>query len=523
MITYNRSAFGLNLIFQLHGSAVYRAIVPSLIGVGIYFIWRVYYKPDRGYGEVLGHPYAVGALVASASFLVVFRANQGYARYWEGCGAVHHMISKWMDSTTHAGVYHYQCDHYDDIKPPSYYDYPELNHLYLTRDRERGREWDDDDDDDGDSHLLKTQNTRQDSHQLSSSSRVDQALDRRKQRKVVLKEEKLKRNTQAVVKSINYVVDKKEKKKKKKPTSAATFSREKLERRGQSGSDKDQFNVLSDSTLPPMTAPYPAAAVRSANRRTQSADDIAALGSGSHLPPHEEASNYFEMLQRQVDKLKLTLNQPGKGKPYPLWGRPHMDGGWQGFFSQKNIPTKSEAVGNTSSIVGTFCIPNDPMAPPPKEGFASMQGGRTPPLYLQELAHLSSLLVAVALSTLRNDIDGSESPLTFYEAGSDWPAVDPEKDVGLQLSSGQGWMLWIRKFGFFLGMGRSPEEQTRYNAGRPLPVIGGVSDAEIRFLQMARGPYAKTMLCWNWLSEFMMREHLAGSMGKVSRVLLFLA
>jgi hypothetical protein len=58
-------------------------------------------------------------------------------------------------------------------------------------------------------------------------------------------------------------------------------------------------------------------------------------------------------------------------------------------------------------------------------------------------------------------------------------------------------------------------------------VIGGVSDAEIRFLQIARGPYAKTQLCWNWLSEFIMREHLAGSLGKVgppiiSRIIQFL-
>ena len=79
----------------------------------------------------------------------------------------------------------------------------------------------------------------------------------------------------------------------------------------------------------------------------------------------------------------------------------------------------------------------------------------------------------------------------------------------------------------FAGVGRTPEERTRYNASRPLPVIGGISDNEIKFLQMARGPYAKTQLCWNWLSEFCIREHLAGSLGKVgppiiSRIIQFL-
>merc|ERR1719401_3259323 len=59
-------------------------------------------------------------------------------------------------------------------------------------------------------------------------------------------------------------------------------------------------------------------------------------------------------------------------------------------------------------------------------------------------------------------------------------------------------------------------------------VLGGVSDNEIAFLQRARGPYAKTQLVWSWLSDFIVREHMAGSMGKVgppivSRIVQFLS
>jgi Bestrophin, RFP-TM, chloride channel len=55
-----------------------------------------------------------------------------------------------------------------------------------------------------------------------------------------------------------------------------------------------------------------------------------------------------------------------------------------------------------------------------------------------------------------------------------------------------------------------------------------VRDAEIRFLRMARGPLAKTQLCWYWLTEFIIREHLNGSTGKVgppiiSRIIQFLS
>ena len=54
---------------------------------------------------------------------------------------------------------------------------------------------------------------------------------------------------------------------------------------------------------------------------------------------------------------------------------------------------------------------------------------------------------------------------------------------------------------------------------RPLPVLGGVSDAEIHMLQLARGPLAKTQLCWSWLSEFINRESNEGSTGNCGQAL----
>jgi predicted membrane chloride channel (bestrophin family) len=659
MITYNRSAFGLNLIFQVHGSAVYRAVFPSLISVAIFFLWQRFYNaPKFDYGENLGHPYAIGALVASSSFLVVFRANQGYARYWEGCGSVHHMMGKWLDSTVHAGVYHLQCDHYKDIKPPSYFDYPELNNLYLTRDRERGVNYededeededeeaddldnDDDDDDDHDSKIQSphsnnnnnnnnnhnhnhnsessllnnfrqpkpqqgrfsssnltrttsnstTRNTSNSTTRNNNNTKQQQEASlhhhRRGDRKLVIHEEKEKRRQQAVVKSINFVVHSNS-----SHSTSPTIMRRRNNNHNRASSSSQHLSSdsslppldgggkhhhhhprrnnnkastvhvsSSDSSLPPMVlddgddgdnnnnnSPHPAL------RSSRSMDDIHSLdidnnnnknNNNDTLSQHE----FFELLQKEVAQGAPSHSQPGKGKPYPLWGRPRLDGGWGALYntttenqknenententSQEEEDTRDTNKGNkkrttttttttrTPTPLATFAATNDDHdhdhnvnSKLPPKGFASIRGGRTPPLYLQELAHLSSLLVAVALSTLRNDLDGCESPLAFYEPGSDWPTVDPDKDDWMKASS--GFTALRKSFLLFLGMGRSPTEQTRYNAGRPLPVLGGVSDAEIRFLQMARGPYAKTQLCWNWLSEFMMREHLAGSMGKV--------
>ena len=48
------------------------------------------------------------------------------------------MLSKWLDATTHTTAFHMQSKHYESIKPPSFFDYPNLDRMYLTRSRELG-------------------------------------------------------------------------------------------------------------------------------------------------------------------------------------------------------------------------------------------------------------------------------------------------------------------------------------------------------------------------------------------------
>jgi hypothetical protein len=153
-------------------------------------------------------------------------------------------------------------------------------------------------------------------------------------------------------------------------------------------------------------------------------------------------------------------------------------------------------------------------------GVASRNVSRTsripaPSLYLQETAHLISLLTAVALSTLRNDIDIAASPLTPYIPGVAWPDVDPDNlphETKKMYGDGNFFSRWLF---FCLGLSRSAKRRTLYNAARPFGVLGGVSDNEIYALQRARGPYAKVALVTMWLQEFISREYLAGSAGQV--------
>jgi hypothetical protein len=144
-------------------------------------------------------------------------------------------------------------------------------------------------------------------------------------------------------------------------------------------------------------------------------------------------------------------------------------------------------------------------------------GSEQASLFLQEAAHLLSLLSAVAFSTLRNDLEQAESPLATFVPGSAWPCVDPDEysaDIRKDWTRTESrcfTVMW-----YLIGRTRNQKGQTLYNAARPFRVVGGVSDAEIEILQAARGPLAKVALCTMWLQEFISREYMAGSTGPVA-------
>ncbi|KAL3909496.1 MAG: hypothetical protein SGILL_008066 [Bacillariaceae sp.] len=189
-----------------------------------------------------------------------------------------------------------------------------------------------------------------------------------------------------------------------------------------------------------------------------------------------------------------------------------------------------------------------------------------PTLFLQEAAHLFSLMSAVAMSSLRADLEGCASPLVEYMPGQPFPPVNPDEmkvkvwldsseqeaeavvdteqtdpdilnertDSDRRVFAEEGTFpttelptrinnrYWIRNnrirnsLYFLLGISRSPRQRTLYNASRPFAVMGGLSDNEVELLQKARGPEAQMALCMLWLKEFVSREHLDGSTGKVA-------
>ena len=99
MIKYNSGSYGFSILFRFHGSAVYKSLLPSLISSVIYII--LYYTVDlqEEGNELFLHPYPMGALISALTFLLAFRANFAYNRYWEAITAVHQMHSKVRELT----------------------------------------------------------------------------------------------------------------------------------------------------------------------------------------------------------------------------------------------------------------------------------------------------------------------------------------------------------------------------------------------------------------------------------------
>jgi len=110
-------------------------------------------------------------------------------------------------------------------------------------------------------------------------------------------------------------------------------------------------------------------------------------------------------------------------------------------------------------------------------GAGQVDGGISgePSLFLQELCHLASLLNAVALSTLRNEIHTAEAPISEYHPMSDgvkssWPpvdAIDPneKRHIVKTIWKGIKYILWLDQ---------SAKDREAYNAAWALEVIGGI-------------------------------------------------
>ena len=297
MITYTSGSFGFSILFRLHGSAVFRALTPATISSGIFVVLYVFLELQED--EILLHPYPIGALVSILSFLLAYRANFSYARYWESMTTVHAMHSKWLDVGLELAAFHLQSERYN--KPPAFGEHPELTCL-VERERERVN--------------------------IQTLEELEEKLD---EQNLLKKKTRLQR---------------------------LAFWKKK---------SRDQ-NV--------------------------------------HQPPLPEdgdesirSERYQTYSQRAATK-SINATHPLKTTPAPRFRFP--------FQRKRPVPTRCSSATLKTQSVSRKAWDTD-----------------KPPLFLQEAAHLISLLSAVALSTLRNDMENADSPLIPFTPGAPWPHVNP--------------------------------------------------------------------------------------------------
>lgn len=334
MIVYQSGMFGLRNLFVMHGSPVYKVIVPTACSTG-FLLLLAHSRSDLKEEKLVQHPYSIGAFVGFFAFLLTFRLNFAYGRYWESATTVHHMLSKWLDVAMTLAAWHYQAHSYNDIKPPAFGlnplatpdNMPQRPHA-IQPSLEDAVENIAQSGGIGQRHGSSWYRRYQSRVGVRTRPRNELERQQRAYQRQVSKEGEYSVRNRAAVKSIN-------------TKSIADLSKV----------DSDNDN---DRAIP----------VPSRFRKQYHHDDDGDDKSGTAASSDRDKRRSLLKNQKQAHhhgSLKLTRTR------------------------RAHIPS--------------------------------------PSLFLQELAHLSSLLSAVALSTLRNDIEMAESPLCEYIPGQPWPPV----------------------------------------------------------------------------------------------------
>ena len=303
------------------GSAVFKSFFPAFLSSLVYVLLFYVTDLEEDDDQIFDHPYPMGALISALTFLLAFRANFAYNRYWEAVTAIHQMHSKWLDVGMDMAAFHLQSDRYEKRRPPSFGQHPELTDLNRHRERENETTLEE---------LEEQLNSAPDVPSNSLRSRVQRSFFRRRRRK----------------------------------------PRNEGDNNAPNKNDNDPSSVLAKDVVLAMSKPQKRKKYKSINRTTTPA----------------KTSATFTSVFASV------------------------------FSSRPKTPIPVETSSSTNLVVRTDSARHFDQA---------WEHGK-PPLFLQEGAHLLSLLSAVAFSTLRNDLEQADTPLTTFIPGAPWPHVDPD-------------------------------------------------------------------------------------------------
>jgi nucleoid-associated protein YgaU len=554
-------------MYMYVGSAVFKSLTPALVSSIIYLILYYLLELEEEGNEILEHPYPMGALVAAFTFLLAFRANFSYNRYWEALGHIHQMHSKWLDFATEVAAFHYQAERYDAFKPPAFGAHPatttgvstttttttstttttNTTSLLSCQHRERERTAEELTKEELEEQIEAAISMQQQNEQQAADAaqEEEEAAQEEEEAAAAAAEDSNPTNTSSTsirttlpslrsrFRIFRRMIRNGSRRTKKKPTTTNTAKEGEPRKQATGGLDDSKEEDEDDEPdFTSHTARHhsegavlfhkqrqhhnTSKATTSSlrpihNRRTQSVDTL------HNITNQGRSDVYGRPITRTTRNINQSLDNSGR-----LFLRGNRGGeergGKQHKQQQQQHKKKKTRRHDDNAFVDEDGKPYSTFTVAARKRLRA--GGletNIPALFLEEAAHLLSLLSAVALSTLRNDLEEAESPLIAFTPGAPWPHADPDNysaDVrkGWSRHGAPGFTV-VR---YLCGVSRNAKTRTLYNAARPFRVIGNVSDAEIDMLQAARGPLAKVALCSMWLQEFLSREYLSGSTGKVA-------
>lgn len=471
-----------------------------------------------------------------------------YNRWWEAYTAVYLMHSKWLDLATEIAAFHYQSKRYDPFKPPSFGANPGVQNLDFLL----NNYWDASDSSNSSAGESVPRFGKPST--IEESNMLTPPHSPRKQRKItrpsplnMTPNPRTRHAKQTTLTDLIQQMDAREAEEEEMKRQSL-ISERRNENRDDDGDLCDDNNAVSgvegsldqiDSELggEESTREKKKSWLRKIrDRRSDARSQRRLKKEEKHRRLTDAISIHFDALpinSRESVNVNASRNHPkgklGKQKLKRRRSR-HLPATTAYYNQRKTIARTKESLphedqlefrdrfdvksGKAYSTFTAFSRKHlregnlDPDAVPPM-------------LFLEECAHLLSLMSAVAFSTLRNDLPEAESPLTSFVPGLPLPLVDPD---GYKAKVRIGWTQSKSRFynfiQFTLGRSRNVQARTLYNAGRPFRVIGNVSDAEIEKLQEARGPLAKVSLISMWLLELISREYQAGSTGDVAAPIL---
>lgn len=96
MILYEKKFGSFNLLFRIYGAPWPRAVFLSIPSAVAAVLLQLYARSYLAHCYL--HPYPYSLFASSVAFLIIFRMNLSYSRYWEARSNISTMSSKWADA-----------------------------------------------------------------------------------------------------------------------------------------------------------------------------------------------------------------------------------------------------------------------------------------------------------------------------------------------------------------------------------------------------------------------------------------